>query len=56
MTTLLNARVVDVREGTIREEWVAVPENYVLRLPPSMSFGHAAAFTHVFLTTFHALD
>lgn len=41
--------------GGTYAEWVAVPENYALGLPASMSFGHGAAFTHVFLTAYHAL-
>ena len=47
--------VYSPRGGTYAE-WVAVPENYALPLPPSMSFVHGAAFTHVFLTAYHALN
>ena len=47
--------VYSPRGGTYAE-WVAVPENYALPLAPSMSFGHGAAFTHVFLTAYHALN
>ena len=42
--------------GGTYAQWVAVPENYALPLAPSMSFGHGAAFTHVFLTAYHALN
>lgn len=36
-------------------EWIVAPETHVLPLPPSMSFDEGAAFTHVFLTSYHAL-
>jgi NADPH:quinone reductase len=35
--------------------WVVAPETYALPIPDSMSFEEAAAFTHVYLTAFHAL-
>jgi NADPH2:quinone reductase len=41
--------------GGTYAEWVVVPENYALPLPDAMSFEEAAAFTHVYLTAFHAL-
>lgn len=40
--------------GTYAESMVA-PEEYVLPIPETMSFQQAAAFTHVFLTAYHAL-
>ena len=36
-------------------EWLNVPEAYALGLPDAMSFEDAAAFTHVYLTAYHAL-
>lgn len=41
--------------GGTYAEWIAAPEPYVLPLPDSMSFEDGAAFTHVFLTAYHAL-
>jgi len=47
--------VYSPRGGTYAE-WVAVPEDYALPIPESMSYQDAAAFTHVFLTAYHALQ
>jgi len=35
--------------------YIAVPQTYALPLPRSMSYDEAAAFTHVYLTAYHAL-
>lgn len=41
--------------GGAYAEWISVPEHYALPLPETMSFEDAAAFTHVYLTGYHAL-
>ena len=41
--------------GGTYAEWITVPESYVLPLPDEMSFREGAAFTHTFLTAYHAL-
>ncbi|HUD51078.1 NADPH:quinone oxidoreductase family protein [Parvibaculum sp.] len=41
--------------GGAYAEWVSVPAHYALPLPETMSFEEAAAFTHVYLTGYHAL-
>lgn len=42
--------------GGTYAQWVSLPERYALAVPSSMSFEEAAAFTHVFLTAYHALS
>lgn len=41
--------------GGAYAEQIAVPEHYAMPLPAAMSWEDAAAFTHVYLTAFHAL-
>jgi NADPH2:quinone reductase len=41
--------------GGTYAKWMTAPEDYVLPIPDVMSFEDGAAFTHVFLTAYHAL-
>ena len=41
--------------GGTYAHWVTVPEDYALPIPDSMGFDEAAAFTHVYLTAYHAI-
>lgn len=41
--------------GGAYAEWISVPAHYALPLPATMSFEDGAAFTHVYLTAYHAL-